>query len=84
MLFVRWEAAAEALVEIGNPAVDRLLEMTRDEVWFMREEAARALGRIGESWAVDRLLEMTRDEDGYVRVSAGRALWQIAGSTRSR
>jgi HEAT repeat protein len=73
-------AAASALGMIGDPrAIKGLALLLRDERYFVREQASRALGRIGEP-AVDLLLEMASSSTPATREGAVEAL----GSTGSK
>ena len=65
------------------PALDRLLELSRDEDRGVRWAAAEALGGLGASAApaLDRLLELSRDEDRGVRRAAAEALGGQGAST---
>ncbi|MCD6215119.1 MAG: HEAT repeat domain-containing protein, partial [Candidatus Desulfofervidus sp.] len=69
--------AAEALVNIGEPAVEPLIQALKDEYSDVREEAARALGRIGDKRAVEPLINALKDEDSDVRMEAAEALDQM-------
>ncbi|MER3501614.1 MAG: PBS lyase [Candidatus Fervidibacterota bacterium] len=68
--------AIEALVKIGEPAVEPLIEALRDRDWEVRWAAAYALGKIGKP-AVEPLIEALRDRDGKVRRAAADALGAI-------
>lgn len=73
-------ASASALGMIGDPrAVRGLALLLRDERYFVREQASRALGRIGEP-AVDLLLEMANSSTPATREAAVAAL----GNTGSK
>jgi hypothetical protein len=67
-------AATKELIEMGPPAIPALLEALREGLWFTRECAARALGRIGGDEVVEPLLERLQDENVGVRRSALEAL----------
>ena len=71
--------AAEALVKIGEPAVEPLIKVLKDKNAKVRGDAAYALGRIGDKRAVDALIEVLRneDDDALVRLSAAEALIRI-------
>jgi HEAT repeat protein len=49
----------------------------KDENWFVRAEAAAALGRIGDPRAAGWLLQLLNDSDPYVRLCAGSALREV-------
>lgn len=52
-------------------------ESCRDEAWFVRVQAASALGRIGTPDDVDRLVAMLSDRVWWVRYRAAEALIQL-------
>jgi HEAT repeat protein len=73
-------ASASALGMIGDPrAIRGLALLLRDERYFVREQASRALGRIGEP-AVSLLLEMANSSTPTTREAAVAAL----GNTGSK
>jgi HEAT repeat protein len=55
---IEQEPAAEALVKLGPPAVDALIEVLRGKIDDMRQRAAVVLGRIGDPRAVAALVEV--------------------------
>src|SRR5262245_4941219 len=65
---------AKQLLEFGNasPAEvqNRLTRALSDESWYVRGEAARALGRTGEKSVAPLLLPLIKDENWFVRASA--------------
>ena len=77
------KAAAEALAEIGAPAVKPLIAVLKDRDWSVRE-AAEALGEIGDERAVEPLIAALKDierkdwrkadNDWLVRKAAAEAL----------
>jgi len=67
-------AATKELVAMGPPAIPALLDVLREGLWFTRECAARALGRIGGDEVIGPLLERLQDENVGVRRSALQAL----------
>jgi hypothetical protein len=67
-------AATKELIEMGPPAIPALLNALQEGLWFTRECAARALGRIGGSEVIGPLLERLEDENVGVRRSALEAL----------
>lgn len=72
------KAAINSLVEIGQPALDPLIETLETEVEVpKREYAAKALGLLGNSQAVEPLIEALKDEDENVRDKAAQALGEI-------
>jgi HEAT repeat protein len=79
------QAAASALGGLGPaavPALDRLVELSRDADSTTRSVAVRALGRLGPAaaGAIDRLLELTRDADHLVRWAAVSALGALGSA----
>jgi HEAT repeat protein len=64
------EAATDALVEVGLPAVERLMGVLNDKDKNVRKHVVLALGKIGIPEAVDPLIEATTDEDWQVRMAA--------------
>ncbi len=65
--------------KIGEPAVEPLIKALGDENSYVREEAAWALGKIGDPRAVEPLNEVSNDEDSEVRVYAKNALSRLGG-----
>ncbi|HVF91728.1 MAG TPA: HEAT repeat domain-containing protein, partial [Blastocatellia bacterium] len=66
------------LVETRQPdALARIGEALSDESWYVRGEAARALGRLGDRAAVSILLPLIQDSNWYVRESSLQALSEI-------
>ncbi len=74
------EAAADALVPQGKPAVAALAKSLGSPDPALRRLSARALGRIGPeaSGAVAALRRLLKDADSSVRLEAEEALRQIA------
>jgi MFS family permease len=72
-------ASALRRIEDGSGALllDEILERLDDPSPEVREEAARALGRIGSAEAVGALSSRLSDEDGMIRIEAARALGKI-------
>ena len=77
------EYATSALVEVGQPAVPRLIEALKDKDDNVRKQAVVALGRIKLPEAVDSLIAMLSDKDWYTRLTAAAALEAI-GDERGR
>lgn len=75
--------AANALVELGQPAVPRLIEALKDKDENVRKQAVVALGRIKQAEAIDPLIAMLADKDWYTRLTAAAALEAI-GDERGR
>src|SRR5262249_53006678 len=53
--------AVNALVELGQPALSRLIKALKDRDENVRKQAVLALGRIKETEAIDPLIEMLAD-----------------------
>lgn len=77
------EDATKALVELGEPAVPRLVQALKDKEESIRQQAVLALGQIKDSSAVDPLIEMLGDQDWFTRLTAAAALDAI-GDSRGR
>ena len=75
--------ATRALVELGKPAVPRLIEALTDREEFVRKQAILALGTIKDAEAVDPLIAMLQDQDWMTRLTAAAALEKI-GDLRGR
>ena len=75
--------ATNALVELGEPALERLVKALKDKDEMVRKQAVLALGRIKQSGAVDPLIEMLGDADWFTRLTAAAALEAI-GDPRGR
>ena len=75
--------ATNALVELGEPALERLIKALKDKDEMVRKQAVLALGRIKHAGAVDSLIEMLADADWFTRLTAAAALEAI-GDPRGR
>jgi HEAT repeat protein len=75
--------ATNALVELGEPALERLVKALKDRDEMVRKQAVLALGRIKHGGAVDPLIEMLSDADWFTRLTAAAALEAI-GDPRGR
>jgi HEAT repeat protein len=76
-------SAARILGFIADPrSVDPLLEILSDQRYFVREQAAIALGRIGGP-AIQRLLELARSSSPATREAAIAALGGVSGTLTS-
>ena len=75
--------AINALVELGAPALPRLIAALRDKDENVRKSAVLALGRIKNGDAIDPLIEMLGDPDWFTRLTAAAALESI-GDERGR
>ena len=71
------EHATDALVELGEPAVERLLACLKDKDENVRKQAVIALGRIKDPSALDGLIDMLQDKDWFTRLSAAAAIEEI-------
>ncbi len=70
-----------SLVESKNPeAQSRIKPNLSDENWYVRGEAARALGRLGDKSIAPLLIPLTQDPNWFVRDSALEALTAIKAS----
>lgn len=75
--------AIHALVELGEPAVEKLIGALRDKDENVRKSAVLALGRIKSSDAITPLITMLGDQDWFTRLTAAAALESI-GDERGR
>ncbi len=75
------EAATDALVEVGQPAVERLTAVLNDKDKNVRKHAVIALGDIGVTECVDLLIEATQDE--VVQMRAERIIWEWKKKARA-
>jgi len=66
--------AVEALMHMGKPAVDFLIEGLGSDNSGVRIKSASALGRIGDTRAVEPLIDMLWDKNELVRAYAANAL----------
>ncbi|HKS40776.1 MAG TPA: HEAT repeat domain-containing protein, partial [Blastocatellia bacterium] len=70
-----------SLVESKNPeAQSKIKPSLSDENWYVRGEAARALGRLGDKSIAPLLIPLTQDPNWFVRDSALEALTAIKAS----
>jgi len=75
--YVRRDAAA-ALVKIGEPAVEPLIQALKDEDDTARELAAAALANIGDTRAVEPLIQALKtDKNKEVREDVKKALEKL-------
>jgi len=75
--------AIDALVQLGDPSVERLIGALRDKDENVRKCAVLALGRIKSGEAIDPLIAMLGDKDWFTRLTAAAALESI-GDERGR
>lgn len=66
--------AQQALVEIGEPAVEHLIGALKDTNKYVRRYAAEAIGQIGDERGIEPLVDALRDEDKNVRTNTSWAL----------
>ena len=59
------------------PTLDPILERLYDESPYVRREAVKTLGRIGNSLIVPYIIQATKDQDAGVRIRAITALGKI-------
>jgi len=66
--------------EIGDPkAVEALINALKDKEYYVRLEAATALGQIGDAKALEPLIEDMNDDNQIVRGKAAQAIGEICG-----
>jgi HEAT repeat protein len=75
--------AINALVELGEPSVPKLIAALKDRDENVRKSAVLALGRIKNNDAIDPLIHMLGDQDWFTRLTAAAALESI-GDERGR
>jgi bilin biosynthesis protein len=66
-----------ALVRIGVPALDILINSLENENWQVRWHAAEALGDIGNLRAIEPLVNRLTDDNGEVRMTATNSIGKI-------
>jgi len=67
----------DALVELGQLAVEPLIQALKDEDSDVGEKVAEALGEIGDARAVEPLIQALKDEDSDVGEKVAEALGEI-------
>ncbi len=75
--------ALNALVDLGQPALPRLVAALKDKDENVRKQAVLALGRIKHAEAIDPLIDMLADSDWFTRLTSAAALEAI-GDDRGR
>ena len=75
--------ATNALVELGEPSVSRLVKALQAKDEMVQKQAIMALGRIKSAEAIDPLIDMLTDKDWFTRLTAAAALEAI-GDDRGR
>lgn len=71
---------SSALINIGTPAVEPLIELLEDENPELRGSAVAALGEIRDERAIEPLIQALKDEDAEVREEASFVLRDLGGS----
>jgi len=74
--------AMDALVAIGSPAVEDLIEALQKDDWVMRYRVAEALGRIADERTIEPLLGCLGDRKDHVRYIGAKGLG-ISGEMRA-
>ena len=69
--------AEEALVKMGDRAVEPLIQALKEEDEYVRPEVAKVLGNIRDLRAVEPLVQALKDEDWAVRGTAAKALGNL-------
>ncbi len=72
--------AVEALSQVGKGAVPTLIDSLEKGLWYVRECAALALGKIGDLRAWEPLAQRLEDENVGVRQAAASALSKFFSS----
>lgn len=75
--------ATRALVDLGQPAVPKLIEALNHRGDFVQKQSILALGDIKDAQAVDPLIALLQDQDWMVRLTAASSLEKI-GDLRGR
>lgn len=78
-LYVR-ETITWALVRLGEPALQPLADALRHERAQVRQDAAHALGKLGDSRALNALISILGDSEVRVVIKSVQALGQIGDS----
>ncbi|MDY6794955.1 MAG: HEAT repeat domain-containing protein [Actinomycetota bacterium] len=71
------DKAVDALVGMGECAVEPLIELLRGDDKLLRCVAAESLGTIGDSRAVEPIVSALEEEDNWLRMKAAEALGSI-------
>ena len=75
---VRLGAVVALRVSSGSlPTLDPVLSLLSDESLYVRREAVKTLGRIGDNSVVPYLIQATKDADAGVRLRAVRAVAKL-------
>jgi HEAT repeat protein len=78
------DTAAKALGDIGEPAIQVLIEALEDSDVWVSGAAARALGQIGDPQAISPLSSLIKGKQSWVRSAATQALAQITDARAVR
>ncbi|WP_304222211.1 MFS transporter [Gracilinema caldarium] len=74
----RTEQALRSIeAETGDLALDEIIARLDDPYLEIREEAARALGRIGSAYAVEPLIQRLESNQSHFQITVARALGKI-------
>lgn len=68
------DATAVGLRRLGEAAIPTLIQLIRDDNWFIRRSAAWGLGEVGDAAAVPALVEALHDAENFVSADAAMAL----------
>ena len=71
------KAIADALAQIGPPAIEALAASLKEDHWEIRFLAAEALGVIGDPRAAASLTALLKDDHPQVRLTAAKALMKL-------
>jgi HEAT repeat protein len=74
---IKRQKARYAIVKIGNPALDYLLELQKSEKHITRWESIKAISEIGSSDSIPILINALEDEEFDVRWLAAEGLIEI-------
>lgn len=74
---IKCQKARRELVDMGNQAIPHLVEALSNERHWVRWEAAKALGQIGDRAATEALVKALEDDEFDVRWLAAEALINI-------
>jgi len=72
------QEVVDALIKIGNAAVEPLIAVLKYHISDVRRRAIEALGQIGDARAVEPLIAVLKDQDIGIRMTTAEALGQIA------